>query len=314
MRISFQKWHGCKNNFIVIFATKNQTYLIPSLQSQAQKLCEKDGSSIGADGILVLEYQESSAFQFAPENLVIINQDGSLAKNCGNGLRCAALACYKRAKDQNKDSHIPDSFELKIDNQAFFCRLLEGQKQEFPLVSLSMGIPKLDQENSWFQEAKNTVECFFKKSNIAPRLEKISCCDLSNRHIVLFVDKIDSKFLGEIGPFLQKNHSWDGINVHLAKELPKTPAHTKIPQHFLSTNSLYFECLHWERGCGFTKACGSGASSIGASLFSEGFLSPEDSVLVKMPGGSVAIKQKSEATPVEMIGSANFIFDGFFEL
>ena len=77
---------------------------------------------------------------------------------------------------------------------------------------------------------------------------------------------------------------------------------------------MIYEADHWERGCGFTSACGSGASSIGACLFADGFMSSKDSVLVRMPGGSVCIKQKDENSPMEMIGPAEFIFKGSFEL
>ena len=129
MIVPFEKWHGCKNNFIIIISSTNQTYLVPSLQRKAKKICTQDGSSIGADGIIVLDYIESLSFNFAPKKISIINKDGSLAKNCGNGLRCAALAAYKRAKDQNQDAHIPDTFELFLDGQSsFLCRFVESGK------------------------------------------------------------------------------------------------------------------------------------------------------------------------------------------
>ncbi len=314
MKIPFQKWHGCKNNFIVITASINQTDLIPSLQRQAHNLCNKDGSSIGADGILVLEYPDSLSFQFAPKQVVIINSDGSLAKNCGNGLRCAALACYQRALDNNQDSHIPDSFELFVEEKSFFCRFLESSVEGLPYVSLSMGKPQINESNSWHDEAQTAVKALFKKSSQAPKLEGIHTCTLSNQHIILFVDQLKQDFLKELGHALQKGYSWDGINVHLAQNSSIDPKRIKGPAGVVSRESIVCDVLHWERGCGPTAGCGSGASSIAACLFADGFLSEQDCVVVRMPGGSVFIRQKNEKAPMEMIGPAQFIFDGSLEI
>ena len=42
--ISFEKWHGCKNDFIVIQGKKPENqYLLNSLQRQAPLLCSKTG-------------------------------------------------------------------------------------------------------------------------------------------------------------------------------------------------------------------------------------------------------------------------------
>lgn len=314
MLIPFEKWHGCRNNFIVVFSSVNQTYLIPSLQREAAKLCNKDGSSIGADGILVLEYPESSSFDFTPKQLVIINSDGSIAKNCGNGLRCAALACYKRAKDAGQDAHIPDSFELEVEGNPFFCRFLEASSGSYPFVSVTMGTPRLNESNPWHLEAVSAVKKFFKEFPKAPRLEEIHTCSVSNDHIVVFTDKLDKDFFYELGPALQSGFSWDGINIHLAKNSEEDPKQINGPRGVVSSESMVCDVLHWERGAGPTAGCGSGASSVAASLFSEGFLSENDCVVVRMPGGNVFIRQKTIQSPIEMIGPAQFVFSGHLDI
>ena len=314
MKVPFQKWHGCKNNFIVIFASVNQTYLIPSLQREAHKLCNKDGSSIGADGILVLEYPETIQFEFAPKKLAIINSDGSIAKNCGNGLRCAALACYKRAKDQGRDSFIPDSFELAVEEHLFLCRFMQGSSGGLPFLSISMAKPQLDKVNPWHQEAVSAVKKVFATSKQAPKLQEVHTCTLSNEHIVVGVEHLDDKFLKEIGSALQQGYSWDGINVHLAVSTEEDPKQNRGPKGVISDESMVYKVNHYERGCGPTAACGSGASSVAAAAFAEDFLSENDCVIVKMPGGSVFIRQKSKNSPLEMIGPAEFVFSGELEL
>ena len=48
MQFQFEKWHGCQNDFIIIFlnASHNDT-IIDSLKRQARSLCSKSGSGIG---------------------------------------------------------------------------------------------------------------------------------------------------------------------------------------------------------------------------------------------------------------------------
>ena len=84
--VGFTKMSGQGNTFIVIsnmFGTGN-TYW-PDL---AALWCRSD-EAIGADGLLVLEQSLVADFKMR-----IFNSDGSEAKMCGNGARCAArFAC-----------------------------------------------------------------------------------------------------------------------------------------------------------------------------------------------------------------------------
>lgn len=313
MRVSFQKWHGCKNDFIVIFSSPNQTDLLSSLERQASSLCARDGSAISADGLLVLEFEESSSFVFAPKSVVIINQDGSRAANCGNGLRCVALACYKRALDLGREDDIPDSFELVVGENQFLCQFIESSpcENKLPAVSVSMGIPILNENNSWHVEAQTAVDSLKQKFSPSFALETIFTCHLSNQHIVMITDTLDQDFLTQVASSLQTSYSWDGMNVHLARMVPESQVDQWEMPAYCRKAASYYEILHWERGCGLTAACGSGASSLGASIFSEGFHSKEDSLGVKMPGGMVSVSQRGGGSTVNLLGSASFVYEGY---
>lgn len=315
MKVPFQKWHGCKNNFLVIFSTPNQKELLEALKKKAPSLCSKDGSSIGADGILLLQFEESSPPTFTPKKLVIINQDGSEAQNCGNGLRCAALACYKRALDYPRKIEIPDSLELAVRDNTFLCRFSDKfDSLGLPdSVTVSMGTALLNEDNSWHGEAIKALEELRLSLTPSLSLESTSTCDLSNKHIVLLTGaELDEKALGKLAKKLQHSYSWDGINVHMAKELEDKE--TKNFPSFLGNASSFYEVLHWERGCGPTQGCGSGACSLAASVFAEGFLEDGDTVAIKMPGGFVGVTSRGKNTPLELKGPASFVFEGIFDL
>ena len=118
MIVDFEKWHGCRNDFLVIWSTHNEAnYLLGSLQRQASALCSRKGEGVGADGLLIL-LTESRA-DLKPDKLVIINADGSLASNCGNGLRCAALSVYKKICQYGHVSDEPEFIELKVKENIF---------------------------------------------------------------------------------------------------------------------------------------------------------------------------------------------------
>lgn len=305
MEVPFEKWHGCKNDFLVFFTHPNQKELLEALKKEASQLCSRDGSSVGADGLLVLEFDESSEKTFYPNQLIIINQDGSLAANCGNGLRCAALACYKRALDYERYLEIPDSFELPVMDQKFLCHFSEkkGTSNLPQSVTISMGTPKIDEANSWHHEAVEAIQNLSSNS-----FQKISTCTLSNKHIVLETDQaLDEKSFYDLASKLQVGFSWDGINVHLAKELNQAP---KDAPSFIQQSVSLYSILHFERGVGPTQGCGSGASSLAASVFSDGFSEEGDSIGIKMPGGFVSVTYRGENNPLELTGPASFVFSG----
>lgn len=89
---AFVKYHGNGNDFI-IFDEEYQDHALNThwFIEHAPKLCDRH-FGIGADGIILLA-QHDSRFK-----MVVINRDGSLAKNCGNGLRCAADHLLNRSE------------------------------------------------------------------------------------------------------------------------------------------------------------------------------------------------------------------------
>ena len=78
----------------VIFL-KNDDYLLESLKKNTHKLVYRLMEvSIGADGVLILYYENIKDTQIL--ELIILNSDGSIAKTCGNGIRCAVSSLRNR--------------------------------------------------------------------------------------------------------------------------------------------------------------------------------------------------------------------------
>ena len=82
MQISFSKYTGCGNDFILV---DNRNALIDTNHAiHAVNLCHRQ-NAIGADGLILLENSYLSDFKMR-----IFNSDGTEAEMCGNGIRCLA--------------------------------------------------------------------------------------------------------------------------------------------------------------------------------------------------------------------------------
>ncbi len=84
MRVPFTKMSGCGNDFVIIDHRKKFLHG-KNLSTLAKEVCHRK-KGVGADGLILIEDSEKSAFRWQ-----FFNADGSVPHMCGNGARCAAL-------------------------------------------------------------------------------------------------------------------------------------------------------------------------------------------------------------------------------
>jgi diaminopimelate epimerase len=82
MKISFSKYHGTGNDFILIDDRGNKIHLS---EVQIRKLCDRR-FGIGADGLSLL--RDRAGFDF---EMIYYNADGKEGSMCGNGGRCITV-------------------------------------------------------------------------------------------------------------------------------------------------------------------------------------------------------------------------------
>ncbi|MCW3093704.1 MAG: diaminopimelate epimerase [Ferruginibacter sp.] len=88
MIITFYKYHGTGNDFIILDNRENQW---PALTTkQVKHLCDRH-FGIGADGLMLLGKKEGYDFE-----MVYYNADGNKSSMCGNGGRCLVKFAYHR--------------------------------------------------------------------------------------------------------------------------------------------------------------------------------------------------------------------------
>ena len=88
MKISFDKYQGCGNDFIII---NNLSNTFPNTSNYLIKnLCDRN-FGIGSDGLILINKSKKESFE-----MVYYNADGNLSSMCGNGGRCAIHFCYQK--------------------------------------------------------------------------------------------------------------------------------------------------------------------------------------------------------------------------
>jgi diaminopimelate epimerase len=113
-----------------------------------------------------------------------------------------------------------------------------------------------------------------------------------NPHFVLF-GKFEASYMAHYGPLLETLPIFpDGVNVSFARRLSGTSVELTV----------------WERGCGLTQACGTGACATVVAGWLESKLEANSAVQVDLPGGSLEISGAPEN--IIMRGPANFVFSG----
>jgi diaminopimelate epimerase len=299
-RIPFAKVQGLGNDFIVVDlrpgrpgAEVTPSPLDPAV---ARALCDRH-FGIGADGILaVLPGQAGQA------RMRVINADGSEAEMCGNGIRCVAKVLYE--KDPSLRRPVID-----IDTGAglLACEVeaVDGRVQK---VKVQMGRPRLlRSEIPMAGPAELQGELAIKVPiAVGDRTFSFTGVSMGNPHAVIFVEDPAASLreLAEtFGPLIEVHPLFPRrTNVEFARVRPRDSG----PE---------IDLVVWERGCGITLACGTGACATAVAAYLEGRALQLGAIPIHLPGGTldiaVMIDRKVPHTieTVFMRGPASVVFE-----
>ncbi len=278
--ITFEKYQGNGNDFIVIDSRGNDLYKNYEINKffDIKKICNRQ-FGIGADGVIFIE--EPNEDNYA--KMIIFNSDGSEAQMCGNGIRC--LVEYLHVNDSIKNKNI----EYKIETKAG----LKVAKYVNEEITVKMGVPILDNQN-----IPTTIE---KKINSVPTHNFIEknfsnkgyAVGMGNPHLIFFVQDLDLIPLSILGPIFEKNELFpEKTNVHFCQIMHKENIKVKV----------------WERGAGATLACGTGACAIHVAAYKLGLCNSKTTVT--LPGGNLKIDWSKDDCEVMLTGNAKKVFSG----
>jgi len=280
----FSKYHGLGNDFIVIDGISNKLpeSILKGEAKLIKRICQRN-FGIGADGLIIaLPPQKDNDVR-----MKIFNSDGSEAEMCGNGIRCL-VKFLSDINTQRID---------KLIRVETLSGLITSNINNSNLISVDMGTP------IYIPEMVPTLFPL-NKFGISEGIIQIDNEDLNvlavgmgNPHMIVIVNDLNQVSLNKWGKCLETN--------------PNFPSKTNV--HFVKVKSKNeLDVLVWERGCGPTLACGTGACACAVATNKIGLTGKNTSV--KLPGGILTVKFESNSSNVFMTGPAELIYSGSFDI
>ena len=283
-KIKFTKMQVLGNDFVIVDYEEIKNLDI-SLSELSIRMCDRK-FGVGADGLIVVNPDDMKSNTDVCWR--IINSDGSEPQMCGNGMRCFAQYVFNQGLVQGK------KFSVNTLAGTIIPEVLEGD-----LVRVNMGKPileadKIPVKSNLFPVLNDTLQA-------EDRTFQFSAVSMGNPHCLIFTDENTEELALKYGSSIENNPIFpEKTNVEFIKVISEK--HIKINV--------------WERGCGITLACGTGAcASTVASILNN---LTENKVTADLPGGSLTIEWAGNPIDkdhdVFMTGSAKVVFEGEYLL
>jgi diaminopimelate epimerase len=265
--------HGLGNDFIVI-DNRDEKIRDSEAPELARKLCDRH-LSVGADGILLLSNSRAVDVQMR-----IFNADGSESEMCGNGVRCFAKYCYENC--------IVRKNEFAVETLAGVKQVwLTLQGESVKAVKVDMGTPEWERSKI---PMRGQGTCINEDLKVDEENYKVTCLSIGNPHCVIFVENVDEFPVEYVGPIIENHEAFPKrTNVEFVQVSGKNELKVRV----------------WERGCGETLACGTGACASAVAANRLGKVGSR--VKVHLAGGDLQIEC---AERVFMSGAAEKVFEG----
>ncbi len=239
----------------------------------AKKMCDRN-FGIGADGLFSPVESKNADIAWN-----FFNSDGTVAQMCGNGIRCFA----KFVKSHNLVSKNKFSVET-------LAGIISPEILDNGNVLVDMGKPIFDTK-------KIPVDADFYNRVLVQDFDA-TAISMGNPHCVIFTDEDSEIMAKSFGPIIETDKIFpEKTNVEFVNIISKNKVKMNV----------------WERGCGITLACGTGAcATVVAGVCRELI---EKKVDVILPGGILNIFYDQNGTGhVYMQGPAEFVFKGVYHI
>lgn len=267
--------HGLGNDFMIVDLVTQHFAFRPEL---IRTLSDRQ-FGIGFDQLLVVETPSNPDVDFRYR---IYNADGGEVEQCGNGARCFARFVH--------DARLTAKNPIKVETNSGIIELRIENNDD---VTVNMGKAKFDPSDLPFmaesQQDKYTIMAPLNEGEYECVIGAVS---MGNPHAIMLVDDVEGEIVNQLGPEIE-NHDVFPKNVNAG--FMQVDSRTEI------TLRVY------ERGAGWTLACGTGACGAMVTAHKWGLVDKE--VKVNLPGGSLMVKWDGEGDVI-MTGPATRVFEG----
>ena len=256
--ITYSKMNSQGNDFILVDSSISEVKLLPDLAKSFLI------QNINYDQLLYVELSKSDELVTCS----ILNRDGSVAKQCGNGLR--AIMLYFNNRYGYKAINIEvcgTKYKVKFkDTENITVQM--GKTQPLAISERECGVVI-------------PTEQFHKQSECIDNITEdivFYLLDIGNQHCVI-IDKHIPDDKHKIIQHLNKNYN-NQFNIEFLENLTE----------YINGNSQTLILSVYERGAGWTDSCGSGATAAASVIFySYPEVSSTGSVSVQQKGGLLSV-------------------------
>jgi diaminopimelate epimerase len=281
--MKFTKMQGAGNDFVVV-KTGNVS---KNWHDIAIEMCDRH-YGIGADGLLLLQPSKVADFKMR-----LFNADGSESRACGNGMRCLV----KYYLDEHSNDHSKRDITIETLSGIRSARL-HHQADNATIIQANMGQPSIGHNGTSLQliysdPVKDITQLMNRTLYINGSALLLSLVTIGNPHAVHFTeDPVSNYPLTQIGPAVEQHQLFpDETNFEVVHIIDRKVAEARV----------------WERGCGETFACGTGACAIAVAGKLLGYL--DSKVEIKLPGGKLQVEWDGKGE-VYQGGPASTVFHG----
>jgi diaminopimelate epimerase len=296
--LPFTKVEGLGNDFLVVdLRARAGSGEAAAVQNPefVRRVCDRH-FGVGGDGVLAilptLPGVEGDA------RMRVLNADGSEAEMCGNGIRCVAKVLYE--SDPALRRRV-----LKIDTGAglLACELTatDGRVDS---VTVEMGRPRLTRDELPLTPG-GAGRAVREAITSEGRTFHFTAVSMGNPHAVIFVDDPAEDLMALAKRF--------GPALEVAPAFPRR-TNVEFARVRQAGDAAQIDLVVWERGCGITLACGTGACATAVAAAVEERLPRGREILVHLPGGPLAITVAPDDSGVRMRGPAHTVFRSELEL
>ncbi|QQZ29077.1 diaminopimelate epimerase [Thiothrix subterranea] len=274
--LHFTKMHGLGNDFVVLDGINQRVDLSTA---QIQHIADRH-FGVGCDQLLLVEAYAGADAEFRYR---IFNADGGEVEQCGNGARCFARFVYDQGL--TRQTTIP---VMTASGRIVLHIQTDGQ------VMVNMGVPVLAPAQIPFvAERQQTLYSV----DVGGETLALAAVSMGNPHAVLQVTAVDSAPVASLGALLESHPAFPKrVNVGFMQVVARDRIRLRV----------------FERGCGETLACGTGACAAVVAGRLQGLL--DEQVSVSLPGGELRIQWQGAGQPVAMTGPAVTVFRGTLNL
>jgi diaminopimelate epimerase len=295
---NFIKYQSLGNNFVVYDWYAQPEDAIQKIIHDASwrafviEICNRN-TGVGADGVLILKRFEQDEI---PE-MLIFTADGTQAESCLNGLRCVTHYLVTQYG-------FPAKFSIKLGKRMILCEL-EQSAQE---ILITNNVGPINYEG-------------IKTVTIVEGTCQGHVASIGNPHFIIF-EKIELPWLQQFGALLESHEAFPNkSNIEFVWEeqlehtSPSPSAVATLERRLEGSRSDVsrgvpkYHVLVYERGCGITQACSSGAAAIVGTLLHLNKIEINQKIELMMLGGSV-VGWVDQNKNVFLTAGADIVFTG----